>query len=375
MFKENDHSKAILANISILTTISVAYLMYSWSSLILPFVIALLLSFWIISVSGFFNKMGMNKFFSYLFSGFSFFIFFFVLWWIINTNINEIARPDNITFYQERIESVSLPVLDYLSKFNIDETAIKQKIIKSIDFSNIFSVVTWAIASILSSAGLIIIYILFILLEYRFFKNKISLMSDNIISRTRINWIISKIKMDVKAYFMIKTFTSFLTGFLTYIVLTLFWVDFALFWSFAIFILNFVPTIGSIIWVSIISIFIIIQFQFEPLVIAIISILIGIQILIWSIVEPRLMWSKLNLSPLVILLSLWLWGTIWWVVWMLLSVPMMVIINIILSKFDSTKPISILLSEKWIIENENYVIEKATREKLYELLKNKFIKK
>jgi len=80
------------------------------------------------------------------------------------------------------------------------------------------------------------------------------------------------------------------------------------------------------------------------------------------------MWSRLNLSPLVILLSLWLWWLVWGIIWMLLSVPIMVTINIILSRFETTRPISILLSEKWIIEDEDIAIEK-TRQKLYKLLR------
>lgn len=375
MFKGNDYSKMILVNISILTIIAIAYLLYIWSSLILPFVIALLMSFWIISVSGFFAKMWMNKLFSYIFSWFSFFIFFFVVWWIINTNINEIAAPENIVKYQNRIESLVTPILEYLAKFNIDGDSIKQKILKNIDFSSLFGNITWAITTILWSASLIIIYILFILLEYRFFKDKIELMSSNPIKRLRINSIILKIKNDVKAYFMIKSITSFFTGILTYFTLISFNVDFALFWAFSIFILNFIPTVGSIIWVWIIGIFAIIQFGFNAVLLVLLSILIWIQILIWNIIEPRLMWSKLNLSPLVILLSLWLWGSIWGVVWMLLSVPIMVIINIILSKFDSTKPISILLSEKWVLENDEEITIERTREKLYKLFKKKLSKK
>jgi hypothetical protein len=57
---------------------------------------------------------------------------------------------------------------------------------------------------------------------------------------------------------------------------------------------------------------------------------------------------------------------------MLLSVPLMVIINIILSKFDSTKPISILLSEKWILESDEEITIEKTRKKLYRLFKSKF---
>ncbi len=373
MFWDKNYSKGISINISILSILAIAYILYIWSSLILPFVIALLLSFWIISVAGFFKSKWMNKFFSFLFSAISFFIFFFIIWWIINTNINEISTPENILKYQNRLEILVWPILEYLSKFNISEDSLKDSFLNNIDFSTIFGNITWAIATIVWSASLIIIYVLFISLEYRFFKTKLELMSDSPFKRARLSSIISKIQNDVKTYFLIKTITSFATWALTYFTLLWFWVDFALFWAFSIFILNFIPTIGSIIWVWIITIFSIIQFGFTLLLVALILILIGIQILIWNIIEPKLMWSKLNLSPLVILLSLWLWGSIWGVIWMLLSVPIMVIINIILSKFDSTKSISILLSEKWIIETTDEISIQKTRKKLYIFLKKKFV--
>ena len=375
MFKKEDFWKVIAVNISILTILALAYLLHIGASLILPFVIALLISFWIISVSSFFQNLGINKFLAYISSFISFIVFFFVVWLIINTNINEIVAPDNIVKYQNRLEDLAWPILEYLTKFNINEIYIRDKIFTNIDFSSLFGSITWAITTILSSAGLILVYILFILLEYRFFKEKINLMSNSPLKRTKTNSIIFKIKNDVRAYFMIKSITSFTTWILTYIVLVSFWVDFALFWGFSIFILNFIPTVGSIIAVWIVSIFAIIQFWFNAVLLALVWILVWIQILIWNILEPRLMWSKLNLSPLVILLSLWLWGSIWWVVGMLLSVPIMVIINIILSKFESTKPISILLSEKWFIDNDDDATIIKTKEKLYKLLKKRVIKK
>jgi predicted PurR-regulated permease PerM len=61
-------------------------------------------------------------------------------------------------------------------------------------------------------------------------------------------------------------------------------------------------------------------------------------------VEPRLVGRSLNLSSLVIIVSLVFWGLVWGVLGMFLCVPFMVIINIALSKFDATRPIAILLS-------------------------------
>ena len=73
--------------------------------------------------------------------------------------------------------------------------------------------------------------------------------------------------------------------------------------------------------------------------------LTAIQQAVGSFIEPRLMGASLNLSPLVILLSLTVWGQLWGIPGMLLCVPLMVIITITLSQFKSTRAIAILLSE------------------------------
>jgi predicted PurR-regulated permease PerM len=74
--------------------------------------------------------------------------------------------------------------------------------------------------------------------------------------------------------------------------------------------------------------------------------LVGIvQVLIGNFLEPKIMGNSLNISPLVVLMSLVAWGAIWGILGMVLSVPLMVMGIIIMSKFDSTRPIAILLSE------------------------------
>ena len=68
--------------------------------------------------------------------------------------------------------------------------------------------------------------------------------------------------------------------------------------------------------------------------------------LVGSLVEPRLMGNTLNISRLVAILSLALWGSLWGITGMLLSVPITVALIIILAQFKSTRPVAILLSEK-----------------------------
>jgi predicted PurR-regulated permease PerM len=127
-------------------------------------------------------------------------------------------------------------------------------------------------------------------------------------------------------------------------VLSLVGVDFASFWAVLIFLLNFIPTIGSIIATLFPSLLTLIQFDTMGPFVVTISVLTSLQFCIGSLLEPRLMGQRLNLSPIVILLSLGLWGSLWGIPGMFLCVPITVIIMIICSYFPASRPIAILLS-------------------------------
>ena len=123
--------------------------------------------------------------------------------------------------------------------------------------------------------------------------------------------MLARIRKDVRLYIGIKVLTSATTGLLSYMVLSWIGVDFASFWAVLIFFLNFIPTIGSIIATLFPSALALVQFDtFAPFFIVVVSIT-AIQLLIGSFIDPKLMGNKLNLSPLVILLSLSLWGAVW----------------------------------------------------------------
>lgn len=72
--------------------------------------------------------------------------------------------------------------------------------------------------------------------------------------------------------------------------------------------------------------------------------LIAIQFVIGNIIEPKFLGKNLNLSPLVILLALAFWGSIWGILGMLLCVPLMTIINIVLLRFENTRHFAVYFS-------------------------------
>ena len=141
-------------------------------------------------------------------------------------------------------------------------------------------------------------------------------------------------------------FTSLLTGILAFIIMKSVNLDFATFWAILIFLLNFIPTIGSIVSSAFPILFAVLQFNCDILPISIVTIgIIAIQLLIGNIIDPKIMGKRLNLSPLVLILSLVIWGSIWGVVGMFLCVPIMIILTIILLQFPSTKKFAMLLTE------------------------------
>jgi predicted PurR-regulated permease PerM len=195
------------------------------------------------------------------------------------------------------------------------------------------------------SASLIMIYVLFLMLEQKYFNVKLNRLMAGSQHRETVFNILDHISRDIKTYIGVKTFVSALTGGACYLVLVSVGVNNASFWAFFIFLLNYIPTVGSMLAVLFPSLLSLVQFDsFKPFFIVIIS-LVVIQLLIGNILEPKLMGNRLNLSPLVVMLSLALWGSIWGIAGMFLSVPFTVILMIIFSQFPKTKPIAIMLSQ------------------------------
>ena len=121
-------------------------------------------------------------------------------------------------------------------------------------------------------------------------------------------------------------------------------VDFAGFWAFTIFLLNYIPTVGSIIATLFPAVLALIQFDtFAEFFIVLIAVG-AIQLVVGNVLEPKMMGSTLNVSPLIVMLSLTLWGSIWGVAGMFLSVPITVIMLIIFAHFEKTRYLAVLLS-------------------------------
>ena len=151
----------------------------------------------------------------------------------------------------------------------------------------------------------------------------------------------------VRQYISIKTLTSLLVGGVSYLIMLALGVDFAAFWALLIFALNFIPIIGSIIAVALPVVLALVQ-PGGGLVLAgvTLALLFTAEQVVGSFVEPSASWASRSTSPPSSSSSASpAGGTLWGFAGMLLCVPITVAIMIVLSQFDATRPIAVLLSD------------------------------
>jgi len=259
---------------------------------------------------------------------------------IVQNNITDVRRA--APTYKADLDQWVVRIYQLLG---IEDLPTFSQFIQTVDIGPIITNFAGALTGIVGHLALIIVYVGFLLYEQKTFSNKLARMFPDSQRRQAVREVIDNIQRQIQTYIWIKTLVSVITGLVGYVVLTLVGVDFASFWAFAIFLLNYIPIIGSVVATLFPALLTLIQFDtFTPFLIVGIG-LTTAQFLVGNVIEPKLMGSTLNLSPLVVLLSLALWGSLWGIPGMFLCVPIMVIILIILSHFGPTRPLAVMLSE------------------------------
>lgn len=329
-----------------IVAISIVTALIYGKSLLIPFIFALLLWFLSRKLRLTFNRIKfVNNFFpSWMKNTVSSLVILsllVVISKILTSNINTLALASQN--YDTNIGSIIESLSLYLSVDLVETLKVQ---LGNINFGNILSLIFNSLTELFGNLFMIIIYVLFIFLEEVNFHKKLLLAFSTKNKQDKISTVIDEIEASVTNYLGLKTLVSLSTGFLSYLVLLFIGIDAPTFWAFLITLLNYIPTIGSLIATVFPATYCLLQFgELYPFVLVLI--LVGlIQIIIGNILEPRLMGNSLNISSLATLITLSIWGSIWGITGMFLSVPISVILIIILSQFPSTRPVAIMLSDK-----------------------------
>ncbi|MHC4927739.1 MAG: AI-2E family transporter [Planctomycetota bacterium] len=213
------------------------------------------------------------------------------------------------------------------------------------------------LGSILTDGFMIYLTMVFILLEASILPGKIKAAMENS-PETFEN--LASVSDDVKKYLAIKTAVSLVTGILVVIWLMILGVKYPLVWGLIAFLLNFVPSIGSIIAAIPACALAFVQLGLGSAGLVALGYLV-VNVLIGNIIEPRLMGQRLGLSTLVVFLSLIFWGWILGPLGMLLSVPLTMTVKIALQSHPDTRKLAILLGSQKPPTRKNHRRRKRKR--------------
>jgi predicted PurR-regulated permease PerM len=153
---------------------------------------------------------------------------------------------------------------------------------------------------------------------------------------------VSTISDKLRQYVLIRTVVSIVNGIAAGLWLWLMDVDFALFWGVLIFLFNYIPTVGSIVAATPPVLLAFLQFGFGWSLLVALG-LLAIDQVLGNYFDPRLTGRALNVSSLVLLLSVIFWGWIWGVAGALLAVPLTITIILFCAHVPALQPIAILL--------------------------------
>lgn len=309
------------------------------SSIVVPILLSLFIAIVLSPSYNYFNNKGIPNGFS-LFIIVGFLIIFFVLVGkLLGSSV--VDFNSNLGFYEEQLSVYFKKIVDVASGFGIE--------IPAADIMNIFnpkmimgfaSSIVQSMGSLLTNGFVILLTVVFMLLESKVFVSKITHINLKNDSAAIIQ--IETILGQIKEYMVLKALISLLTGFIIWIGLILIGTDYPFLWALLAFILNFIPNIGSIIAAVPAVLLTLVGIDiFSAMMVVLLYTIVNI--LIGSVIEPKVMGKGLGLSTLVVFLSLLFWGWLLGIVGMLLSIPLTIMAKIVLNANEDTKWISILL--------------------------------
>lgn len=156
--------------------------------------------------------------------------------------------------------------------------------------------------------------------------------------------LVTAIDSRIQHYLFIKTVMSVATAALAALILLVGRVDFIIFSALMIFFLNYIPTFGSLLGTIFPVLIAFLRYGFCLRLVLVTAGLMVMQFVMGNVLEPQIMGKRMNLSPIIILLSLIFWGWLWGIVGMFLAVPFTSALKIIFENIPSFKPLAAAMS-------------------------------
>lgn len=253
---------------------------------------------------------------------------------------------ENFSLYQANLEIILQKILDY---FGLEKTTNFQ-MFQNLEqgqpkFQGVMAIIILSLGSIGSTVSLILIYATFLMAERGGISAKLAAALPSQHEVTRTQAILHDINNKIGDYLAAKTLVNIILAVISFAIIKAFGIPNALFWALLIGLLNYIPYIGSLIAVMF-PVFLTLAHSGQiGHTLAVAAALTAAQWLVGSVLEPRMIGKRVNLSPFVVIVSLSIWYGLLGVGGAILAVPLTSMLAIILAAFEPTKPYAILLAQ------------------------------
>lgn len=260
------------------------------------------------------------------------FILLSVLGALVSASVRQLSA--NASIYQAQIDILIARATQLLNQYGITWPATFGSL-SDIPMKTIGSMLmgtTNAILDILSKGLLVMLFLIFLLI-------------GDTTRRQTNGGLLGEAEARIKRYIITKVILSAATGVLVGLVLSLLGVDLALVFGLFAFLLNFIPSVGSLIATLLPLPVVLVNPESTLTTILLVIILpAAIQFVIGGLAEPKIMGGSLDLHPITVMLALIIWGMLWGVVGMLLATPLTAVMKIIFERMEPTRPMAELLA-------------------------------
>jgi AI-2 transport protein TqsA len=307
--------------------------LYYLQAALVPFVIAALLHFSLVPLIEFQRKrLNIRRWFAVINTALVGAIALLLLWLMIASTVTQIAA--NIETYGERITSLMETGLERLplETLGISEEEVRNRVSDPWEAVQGFVPGTVSLAfGLMSQGALVFLFLMFMI------------AGKGVAKEGTGGTLMGEVEDRINRYVLTKFMLSALTGFVTWLILAILGVEFAMVFGVMAFLLNFIPNIGSIIAGLLpVPVLLIGDYGTVTIILAIVLPMTA-QFCVGNLIEPKVMGSSLGMHPVVVLLSLVLFGLLWGIPGMFLAVPMAAILKIVMNKRPFTEPVARLM--------------------------------
>jgi len=262
------------------------------------------------------------------------------LGWLLADNIG--AFTDRAGAYGARLDALIAEGHQALGASGQPPTV--SALLENANASAVLTSIARGLQAVATDTVFILIYLGFIYAAAATFPQKLDRIFPDPAARSHVADVLGEMRAAMERYLWVTTLLGAMTSVVIYAALAALGFENPLFWSVLIFFLSFIPTIGPLIGTILPTLFALVQFDSLVPVAGVLGAVGLSQFVVGNFIQPRITGDSLNLSALVILLALAVWGALWGIAGAFLAAPLTVLLMTLLSQFDSVRWIAILLS-------------------------------